>query len=219
MAERYTGSVGCVIPLSYKCSRCGATATSVIPMSESYSGIYNILAGSRQSQINNARQSAACRLKDTVSKIYQDEPLKSSRIITGECRSCKHREVWQASQKNYSFQIILGGIIGFLIVIACIVIPVILNSIVLIPVFMIGALVLVYTYSKISSILKEKIPSRQRKIKQNVIKKIPVANKPVYVLSCEQMLAKIKSELVHCVECPSKRNLHHRQQPHVRYDR
>ena len=192
MAERYSITVSCVIPLTYKCTKCGSISGAAIPLSETYTKSYGVFSGSRVDQENQTKRVAIAEMKDRVSAIYSDEPLKCGRSIIGTCASCGHREAWQISNKKYSSDSILGSILGLLIVFACIIIPILLQQLILIPVFMIGTLFLIVKFSELSKKIQSRSPSKNAQKKQKMIASLPQENRPVYTLSLNQMLEKIK---------------------------
>ena len=104
MATHYNGTVGCVVPLSHKCSKCCNKVISTIPLSEDYFvTYYNGLRESRQEQLDRAKAAATSRLRTKIDELYTDTPLNSTFPIIGECKKCGHKERWQKTQKeNYS---------------------------------------------------------------------------------------------------------------------
>ena len=192
MAERYSITVSCVVPLTYKCTKCGSISGAAIPLSETYTKSYSIFGGSRTNQKNETKCAAIAEMKDRVSAIYNNEPLKCGHSIIGVCASCGHREVWQTSNKKHSSDSILGSILGLLIVFACIIIPILLAQLFLIPVFMIGALFLIVKCSELSKKIQSRVPSKNEQKKQQILSSLPHENRPVYTLSRNQMLDKIK---------------------------
>lgn len=193
MSIHFSGSVSCVIPLAYQCSNCGKKAVATIPLSEDYRGSYGTLTGYRKQQEiqETARREAIGRLREMIIEIYAQEPLACKESLVGTCTACGHKEIWQISLKEHKQQTTSATIIGFIILIASILIPFLLESLMLIPVFMLGSLALVIAIG----ILSSKFPSKKAKEKQAAIAKIPKENRPVFILSRKEMLDKFFNDL------------------------
>ena len=188
MAERFQGNVSCVIPLTYKCSHCGAQSSSTIPLTEMYTGSITLWDGSRESQIRAARFEATRKLETTVKKVYTDGPLMCGHNLVGKCTACGQKEVWQTSAKKNSAESIWGAVIGLLLVLICIVVPILLRAPILIPVFLIAGLFLLIKFAKVI----DNLSSEKGAVRQKKMRAIPEENKPVFVLTCQEMLEKLQ---------------------------
>lgn len=187
MATYIQGSANCNIPITYKCSKCGARCSSTIPLSGSSKNTYSPLKGSMRDQRDDAEFEALNALASEIEKVYSDTPLKCHRHIVGKCDSCGNTEPWQVSPQKYKLTNFLTTIVAILLGLSCILIPVALGSLPLIPVFFVGLLVLIWVYS----IWKQKYPSKKAKNMQALIDSLPEDNKPAFAYSPEEMLKSI----------------------------
>ena len=164
---------------------------SRIKLTESYRQQVVAFKGTVQMQADEAKNEAVYNLKEEVKAIYQHGPLYSHQEKLGQCLVCKHNESWQTTDKQSKLGSFIAYIILFLWLGACIVIPIAWDKPGLIPVFLIGSFVLLFVGIYVYSAVAERFPSRKQLAKKAELDAIPEENRPVFILSAEQVCQKI----------------------------